>query len=89
MDRHSAVMESIRPRAEGPYNPQMFGNAGLEHMDKYGKLIIEDLVHGKPHNTEATEYVKKFQYNMVLQIKKIYSFRYKANSFCQNCLEKS
>jgi acetyl-CoA acetyltransferase len=36
MDRHVQTMQSKFPIARAPINPQMFGNAGREHMAKYG-----------------------------------------------------
>ena len=30
------VMSEVRGIAAAPFTPQMFGNAGLEHMEKYG-----------------------------------------------------
>ncbi len=36
MDRHMERMFTIRPPEESPFAPQMFGNAGRDHMEKYG-----------------------------------------------------
>jgi acetyl-CoA acyltransferase len=36
MDRHVERMLAIRPAEESPFAPQMFGNAGRDHMEKYG-----------------------------------------------------
>jgi acetyl-CoA acyltransferase len=36
MDKHLARMVAIRAPEESPMAPQMFGNAGRDHMDKYG-----------------------------------------------------
>jgi acetyl-CoA acyltransferase len=36
MDRHFARMFEIRDPESSPFAPQMFGNAGRDHMDKYG-----------------------------------------------------
>jgi acetyl-CoA acyltransferase len=36
MDKHFELMVSLREFAPAPPAPQMFGNAGREHMDKYG-----------------------------------------------------
>lgn len=36
MDKHMQVMIDLRGFAPAPPAPQMFGNAGREHMDKYG-----------------------------------------------------
>jgi len=36
MDKHMKVMVELRGFAKAPPAPQMFGNAGREHMEKYG-----------------------------------------------------
>ena len=36
MDKHFNAMVELRGFAEAPAAPQMFGNAGREHMDRYG-----------------------------------------------------
>src|SRR5271168_4242573 len=36
MDKHMTRMIELRPLEESPFAPQMFGNAGRDHMDKYG-----------------------------------------------------
>jgi len=36
LDKHLLEMVSIRPTGKGPFAPQIFGNAGLEHQEKYG-----------------------------------------------------
>lgn len=36
MDKHMMLMMELREFAPAPPAPQMFGNAGREHMDKYG-----------------------------------------------------
>lgn len=36
MDRHMARMFELRPPEQSPLAPQMFGNAGRDHMAKYG-----------------------------------------------------
>jgi len=36
MDKHMLLMMSLREFAPAPPAPQMFGNAGREHMEKYG-----------------------------------------------------
>jgi acetyl-CoA acyltransferase len=36
MDKHMARMFQIRDPEASPFAPQMFGNAGRDHMDKYG-----------------------------------------------------
>ena len=36
MDKHFGLMVELRGFAKAPAAPQMFGNAGREHMEKYG-----------------------------------------------------
>ena len=36
MDKHMTRMFEMRPPEQSPFAPQMFGNAGRDHMQKYG-----------------------------------------------------
>jgi acetyl-CoA acyltransferase len=36
MDRHFKKLHELRPKADAPYALELFGNAGRDHMDKYG-----------------------------------------------------
>ena len=36
MDKHLEIMTELRDITSAPINPQFFGNAGREHMEKYG-----------------------------------------------------
>jgi sterol carrier protein 2 len=36
MDKHFGLMVELRGFAQAPAAPQIFGNAGREHMDRYG-----------------------------------------------------
>ncbi|HKE79738.1 MAG TPA: lipid-transfer protein [Solirubrobacteraceae bacterium] len=36
IDKHDAAMHKLYPPAPGPMAPQQFGNAGREHMERYG-----------------------------------------------------
>ena len=36
LDQHMGVMAEKRGLEQVPFAPQMFGNAGREHMEKYG-----------------------------------------------------
>ena len=40
MDNHVLTMLSKRELTTAPMAAQMFGNAGREHMEKYGELIL-------------------------------------------------
>ncbi len=37
MDKHVEVMLTLHDLVPAPVTAQMFGNAGREHMEKYGK----------------------------------------------------
>lgn len=39
MDKHMEVMINRYGMVAAPAAPQMFGNAGREHMEKYGKCL--------------------------------------------------
>jgi acetyl-CoA acetyltransferase len=36
LDLHIERMEKLRPSEDAPFAPQMFGNAGRDHMERYG-----------------------------------------------------
>jgi sterol carrier protein 2 len=36
LDKHLMAMAEVREPEESPFAPQMFGNAGRDHMDRYG-----------------------------------------------------
>ncbi len=36
MDQHLAAMHEVRPDEGHPFAPEMFGNAGRDHMERYG-----------------------------------------------------
>jgi len=40
MDKHLSEMIEQRGMEPSPITPQMFGNAGREHMEKYGMFIF-------------------------------------------------
>lgn len=39
MENHVEVMLEARGFESGPVTAQMFGNAGREHMEQYGKFL--------------------------------------------------
>lgn len=41
MDKHMEVMMNRYGLAAAPAAPQMFGNAGKEHMEKYGASLFQ------------------------------------------------
>ena len=40
LDKHLETMMEVFEISGAPINPQMFGNAGIEHMRKYGTSYI-------------------------------------------------
>ena len=36
LDKHLQTMFTVREPEQSPFAPQMFGNAGRDHMQKYG-----------------------------------------------------
>ena len=40
LDKHVEAMLETNELTAAPINPQMFGNAGREHMQKYGRLLF-------------------------------------------------
>lgn len=65
MDKHFELMVSLREFAPAPPAPQMFGNAGREHMEKYGttpeqfaKIGLKNHKHSvnNPYSQFQTEY---------------------------------
>lgn len=38
MDKHMEVVINRHGLAAAPVTPQLFGNAGKEHMEKYGEI---------------------------------------------------
>ena len=36
LDQHLEAMRELRPPEDSPFAPQLFGNAGREHMERYG-----------------------------------------------------
>lgn len=40
MDKHVQLTLDLRGIAAAPMTPQLFGNAGLEHMEKYGMFSM-------------------------------------------------
>lgn len=47
MDKHMEVMINRYGMAAAPAAPQMFGNAGREHMEKYGIYHLNKVLHYK------------------------------------------
>jgi sterol carrier protein 2 len=65
MDKHMEYMSTMREITSAPFAPQMFGNAGREHMEKYGtsksqiaKIAVKNHKHSvnNPYSQFRDEY---------------------------------
>jgi acetyl-CoA acetyltransferase len=62
MDQHARVMVELRGFAPAPVAPQMFGNAGREHMEKYGTTALQFAKIGyKNHKHSVNNPYSQFQ----------------------------
>lgn len=62
MDQHARVMVELRGIAPAPVAPQMFGNAGREHMEKYGTTALQFAKIGyKNHKHSVNNPYSQFQ----------------------------
>ena len=74
MDHHVSTMMTKFPIARAPINPQMFGNAGREHMEKYGSTPSHFAAIGeKNHRHSANNPYSQFR--DVYSLKEIESSR--------------
>ena len=48
MDKHMEVFFEKYDLLPAPMTPQLFGNAGKEHMEKYGKELILTILMATP-----------------------------------------
>jgi acetyl-CoA acetyltransferase len=68
MDKHMKAMVEKRGFAKAPAAPQMFGNAGREHMEKYGtKPEVFARIGHKNHKHSVNNPYSKFQDEYSLQ----------------------
>ncbi|HVN64044.1 MAG TPA: lipid-transfer protein [Candidatus Binataceae bacterium] len=68
MDKHFQVMVEARGFAKAPPAPQMFGNAGREHMDKYGTTAMQFAKIGwKNHKHSVNNPYSQFQDEYTLE----------------------
>jgi acetyl-CoA acetyltransferase len=68
MDKHFKVMVEARGFAKAPPAPQMFGNAGLEHMDRYGTTAEQFAKIGwKNHKHSVNNPYSQFQDEYTLE----------------------
>jgi acetyl-CoA acetyltransferase len=68
MDKHFKVMVEARGFAKAPPAPQMFGNAGLEHMERYGTTAEQFAKIGwKNHKHSVNNPYSQFQDEYTLE----------------------
>uniref|UniRef100_H2ZML9 Sterol carrier protein 2 n=1 Tax=Ciona savignyi TaxID=51511 RepID=H2ZML9_CIOSA len=79
MQKHVEIMADVRQIAAAPMTPQMFGNAGLEHMEKYGtKPVHFAKVAWKNHkhstNNPYSQFQKEYSLDQVLNGRTVYEY---------------
>lgn len=79
VDNHLQVMADTYGLQAAPMTAQMFGNAGKEHMEKYGtkrehfaKIAWKNHLHSV-HNPKS-QFTKEYSLDQVLNARKIYDF---------------
>lgn len=79
MDKHLEIMINKYGLASAPITPQMFANAGKEHMEKYGtnpeyfaKIAWKN--HSHSTNNPYSQFQKKYTLDEVLQSRKVFDF---------------
>lgn len=79
MDKHMEVMINRYGMAAAPAAPQMFGNAGREHMEKYGtkpehfaKIAWKNHKHST--NNPYSQFQDQYSLDQVLKSRKVYEF---------------
>ncbi|XP_006126447.2 sterol carrier protein 2 [Pelodiscus sinensis] len=79
IDKHIEVMINKYGLSAAPVAPQLFGNAGKEHMEKYGtkqehfaKIAWKN--HSHSANNPFSQFQKKYSLDQVLQSRKVYDF---------------
>uniref|UniRef100_A0A3B3RNK3 Sterol carrier protein 2 n=1 Tax=Paramormyrops kingsleyae TaxID=1676925 RepID=A0A3B3RNK3_9TELE len=79
MDKHMEVMLNRYGMAPAPAAPQMFGNAGREHMEKYGtkpehfaKIAWKNHKHST--NNPYSQFQEEYTLNQVLKSRKVYEY---------------
>jgi acetyl-CoA acetyltransferase len=77
MEKHMTTMMELREFAPAPPAPQMFGNAGLEHMEKYGTSAdsfarVAHKNHKHSVNNPYAQFRKEFSLDAVKESRPIY-----------------
>ena len=78
MDKHMETMMNLREYAPAPPAPQMFGNAGREHMEKYGTTLrqfakIAEKNHRHSANNPYSQFRDIYTLEQIEGAKKVYS----------------
>mmetsp|Transcript_7431 Transcript_7431/g.8408 ORF Transcript_7431/g.8408 Transcript_7431/m.8408 type:complete len:424 (+) Transcript_7431:31-1302(+) len=77
MDKHMMMMIENRGFARAPPAPQMFGNAGQEHMEKYGTTLehfgkIAEKNHRHSANNPYSQFRDVYTLEQIMGAKKVY-----------------
>jgi len=77
--KHFETMMEMRDMTAAPFTPQLFGNAGLEHMEKYGttpehfaKIAWKNHKHST--NNPYSQFQKEYSLDQVLNGRKVYEY---------------
>ncbi|KAG5319576.1 NLTP protein, partial [Pseudoatta argentina] len=77
MDKHVEIMANIAGLSESPIAAQMFGNAGIEHMKKYGtklehfaKIAYKNHLHST--NNPNSQFQEKYTLQQIMNSPKIF-----------------
>lgn len=77
MDKHLSVMVEERGLSAAPVAPQMFGNAGREHMEKYGttplhfaKIAYKNHLHSV--NNPKSQFREKYTLEQILSSRRVH-----------------
>ncbi len=78
LDKHMGAMFELRDPEQSPFAPQMFGNAGREHMEKYGSTVehfakIGEKNHRHSVNNPYSQFQDVYTLQDILDSREIYS----------------
>jgi len=77
MDQHVLAMMESRGMSKAPVAPQLFGNAGREHMEKYGTTLkhfakIAEKNHRHSVHNERSQFRDEYTVEQILNAPKVY-----------------
>ncbi|KAL6051986.1 sterol carrier protein 2 [Balamuthia mandrillaris] len=77
LDKHFTTMAKTRQVTKAPFAPQMFGNAGREHMEKYGTTVehfakIAQKNHKHSVNNPYSQFRDEYTLEDVLKSRKVH-----------------